>query len=457
MPAVRTFHPTQSGAAAPSYGKPAIFFGNCRRAGTRLHDLGFNGTLRAVTLHKMKPSLIDPHNHAPEDTPDDVWSDHDGWDPARLASVAVLPPIKTNTASSSLAPTGKHAEGLRIGSESPRRPADDSDSQLEVQEIAGNVVRLEPEVSAVARVPRQITSQELPRGNSLQRPPHGEGKEWGRARNQSVHWILGTSLGVAAVVIVALMFLPLINQSNAARLRPGQVGLVLAQEENIESLESLNDLLTRQPEAEQIFRNYASAAVADDVLPFVLHAQAVEPHIRKNHRSMVVSKEWLPPEDTTWNVIDNDGHPFGLLVGNLPNFSKFSAYLVLSDNHLHLDWKATTGYGTATFEDLANNHGDPTEIRGKILPSGFFTATFPEAEFQSYQLVSPDDSKAIWCYMRRGNPAEGVLGKLFLAGEILQSTPEPQKVTLRLEPGPAGALPNQWLITEMLHKDWLTP
>lgn len=405
----------------------------------------------------MQPSLINPQNHAPEVTADDVWDDHDGWDPAAYASVTVLPPIKTKTESSSCASAGNSTEGLRIGSETFRPQADDSAYQLEVQEIDGNVVRLDPEVSAMAKVPRQITFQERSSRNRVKRPPQGEGKEWGRARNQSVRWILVASLAVAVVVIVALMLLPLVNRTNAARPRPGQVGLVLAQDEKIEGLEFLNDLLTRQPEAEQIFRNYASALVADDVLPLVRDAQAVAPLIRAKDPCALVSKEWWPPEDTTWNVFDNDGHPFGLLAGSLPNFSKFSAYLVLSGNQLHLDWKATTGYGTATFEDLARNQGDPTEIRAMILPAGFFTATFQEVEFQSYQLVSPDGSKAVWCYARRGDTAEGILDQLFRVGEILQSTPEPKKVTVRLEPGPAGALPNQWLITEILHKDWVTP
>jgi hypothetical protein len=434
-----------------------ILFARSNAGRTRLHDLEFNGILRAVTIHPMQPSLIPAHHHAPEVTPDDVWDDPDGWDRAAQTSVTVLPPIKTKTESTSLAPTGNDVEGLRIGAERPRRQAEDGASQLEVQEITGNVVRLAPEVSAIPKVPRQIRIQEGAPTNSLKRPPQGEGKEWGRARNQSVRWIFGTSLAVAAVVIVALMLLPLVNRTNAARPRPGQDGLVLAQDEKIEGLASLNDLLPRQLEAEEIFRNYASASVVDDVLPWMRDAGAVEPLIRASHPCALVSKEWLPPEDTSWNVFDNDGHPFGLLAGNLPNFSKFSAYLVLSQNQLQLDWKATTGYGTATFEDLERNQGDPTEIRAKILPSGFFTATFPEVEFQSYQLVAPDDGKAIWCYARRGDTAERILDKLFMVGEILQSTAEPKKVTVRLEPGPAGALPNQWLITEMLHKDWVTP
>jgi len=122
---------------------------------------------------------------------------------------------------------------------------------------------------------------------------------------------------------------------------------------------------------------------------------------------------------------------------------------------LHLDWKATTGYGTATFGELARNQGDAKEIRARIQSSRFYTAIYPEAEYQSYQLVSPDASEAVWGYTRRGEAADSLLGKLFWSGEILDNSVEQKKVTVRLERGPAGSLPNQWQIAEMLHNEWL--
>lgn len=225
----------------------------------------------------------------------------------------------------------------------------------------------------------------------------------------------------------------------------------------MEGLESVNDLLLQQPEAEQLFRAFASSLIVADILPLVRDAAEVEPLIRTHHRLALVSKAWLPPDTTLWNVHVNDGHQFALLEGTLPDFSKFSAYCVMSDNQLRLDWKATTGFGTATFEELARSQGDPAEIRAKIIASKFHTAIYPEAEFRSYQLVSPDESQAIWGYTRRGETVDGVLARLFQGGEILETSQEQKKVTVRLAHGPAGSLPNQWVIAEMLHPDWIKP
>ena len=403
----------------------------------------------------MNASLIDPNNHAPAVTPDDVWADCEGGQGSPRGATLVLPPKKPQPATAPT--TARHTEELRIGDETPHRPAEaPSASPLEVHQIDGNVLRLTPEIPCAPKVPRQITYQPLPAGQDENRSSRGEGKDWGLGRTQSVRWILGTGLGVASLVVVALLLLPLINESNAEHPRPGQAGLVLDKaEEKMEGSELADALLRQQTDAEQLFRAFASASIVEDILPLVRDAAALEPLIRADPHPALVTKAWLPPDSTLWNVISNNGRPYAMLEGTLPNFSKFSAYCVLSANQLRLDWKATTGYGTATFDDLARGQGDPVEIRARIISAPFYTASYPEADFHSYQLISPDASQAVWCYTRRSEAVDGVLGMLFQGGEILERPSEPKKVTLRLDHGPAGSLPNQWVIAEMLHTDWI--
>jgi hypothetical protein len=430
----------------------------------------------------MDSCLIDPNNHAPEVTPDDVRGDAAERQPSQSSAASLLPPKRihpeTSQATPSLSmplpfrlvypkriqpetsqvtPTDTNRTGLLLGWDTLTRNPEPSDRHLEVHEIDGSVVRLAVEKTTLPKVPRKFAFHAKPAENTQSCPHQGEDKEWGRSRTHSLRWLLIASVGVITLIAVAMLLLPLINEANAVRLLPGQDALMLEPEEKLEDLESLNRMLTRQPDAEQIFRSFASATIAADIFPLVRDAETVQPLIRANPRPTIVSKAWLPPADTSWSVFANHGKPCGLLEGTLPDFSKFSAYLVMSNNQLLLDWKATTGYGTATFEALQQNQGDPREIRGKILTAGFFTATFPEDTYQSYQLVAPTDDKAIWCYTRRGDAADETIGKLFADGAILTASKEPQKVTLRLERGPSGALPNQWLIGEMLHKDWIIP
>lgn len=399
----------------------------------------------------MDSRLIDPNNHAPEVSPDDVWGD------ALSATATVLPPKRTKIEPSSAAPAGKSTDGLRIGAETQRRPTSDTTVQLEVQELQCAVVRLDPEVPLPAKVPRQAAFLERPVENRTTAARTDVTREWGRSRKQSIHWIVGTGAGVASLVIVAMMMLPSINQSNAARPGADQDGLVVENEEPLEGIDSWNQMFALEPEARQVFQAYASAPLVEDFLPLIRNAEVLEPIIRQSPHSSLVSKQWEPPRDAIWTVLESDGFLYGLLEGSLPDHSNFSAYLMMSDDQLHLDWKATTAWGTASFDDLERNEGDPGEIRAKIIPSGFYTTTFPEEEFQSYQLVSPDQEKSIWCYARRKDAAAGALAGLFQNGEILKSAPELVKVTIRLEHGPAGALPNQWLVGTLLHRDWINP
>lgn len=403
----------------------------------------------------MDPIRFDPRNHVPAVAPGDCWDDGHGFDVAVGVVVARLPRKKARSVERPGA--DRDGAGLRIRPQDRSRVAEDEVNFLEVREIDGNVTRLDPEAPLVPRAPRQVVFQEAPAGNSLTPLPRDVSKDWGRAGKFPKRWIFGTGLGVAMVVIGAMMALPLINQSNAAHPLPGAGALVVEGAEDPKSMEPVKDLLARQAEAQRIFRTVVSAPTVAEVLPWVSEAAAVEPLIRAGHRPLAVPKGWPEPSTTRWSVLDNDGHPFGLLAGNLPDFSKFSAYWVMAENRLQLDWKATTGYGTASFDELARQRGNPAEIRGKLLPGRYFTAVFPEAEFQCYQLTAPDDSQAIWCYVRRDDPLEAVLGEFCLGGEILDSAPTQQKITVRLEQGPAGSQPNQWMLAEVLHKEWISP
>jgi hypothetical protein len=141
----------------------------------------------------------------------------------------------------------------------------------------------------------------------------------------------------------------------------------------------------------------------------------------------------------------------------LPDGSKFAAYFTNDDNRLLLDWKATSSFSTASFEQLSNNQGDASEIRGQISAADFYSATWPEAEYQCYRLVSPDEKTAIWCYARRGSAAANHSTALFQGGEIVQDAQTSRSITLQLERGPSEAQPNQWLIGKVLQIDAVTP
>jgi len=171
----------------------------------------------------------------------------------------------------------------------------------------------------------------------------------------------------------------------------------------------------------------------------------------------LIAKRWTLSENARWEVHQTQSLPFGILRGNLPDFSEFEAYFVIEDHQLRIAWKATTGYGTAAFDQLKTGQGDPAEIRGMIRPAKYFSPVFPEADYRSFMFIAPNDDTAIWCYTHRGSPVNDALVKLCYGGGIRKPASKLHKVTLRLEHGPDKAMPNQWIIAEILQEEWISP
>ncbi len=389
----------------------------------------------------MNPSRPDPQNHVPKVALGDGWGDADGIaskNSGRLGSG--LPPRRT--ARERPAPT-------------PRTGSTEVAQRLEVQEISGSVVRLNHQAPAPLKVPRLPTFIERPPLEDHPERPRGENRQWGATHRRPNHWILGAGVLVVAIVVVTLMLLPSINAPNAARAIQAPAVAIL--EEKIQGMDVLNVLILQQPEAMQIFRAYATASHVNDLVPTIRDGHALRETLRRHWRPKELSKRWAPAADSTWNVLELSGHPCGVLEGTFPDQTKYSAYFILEDGRLLLDWKATAAFGTASFGQLEKNTGDPGEIRGEISHAEFYSSLFPEADYQSYRLLSPDGQIAIWCYARRGAVPNQVISPLFHKGDLDMEVQQSRKVTVRLEQGPDGALPNQWLIGDVLHLDWVTP
>jgi hypothetical protein len=405
----------------------------------------------------MNSSLSDPNNHVPEVSPDDDWGDAEGSVPNSATPATILPPRRTvadRSAAASTPSSENDRAGLRIESGVRRADSPEVTSRLEVQELGSSVVRLDQMAPAPPKVPRQVTFHERPARDPGQKKDV-ESASWGITRQLPKLWVAGAGIFITAIIVGAMALLPSINARNRSKSDGRQVNPDV--EEKLESVEALNLMLTKQPEALQIFHVYATANHADEVIPVIRNGKALEESFRSHWHPSGISKQWAPSTDSSWSLEKVAGHPCGKLEGFLPDQSKFTAYFTNDGNRLLLDWKATTAFGTATFSQLKKGEGDPAEVRGELSPGDFYSEAWPETDYQNYRFVSPDGDTIIWCYGRRGEPAEKAIAPLFEKGAIIEESQDSKKITLRLQRGPDGALPNQWLIGEMLHIDWLTP
>ena len=393
----------------------------------------------------MSSSLSDPNNHVPELLPDDGWGDAE----APAAATTILPPRRS--AADRMGQVNEVPPGLRIEANVART---ESPLRLEVQRFGADVVRLADAAPAPPRVERLVTFHESPVREKID-AELSQTREWGNSSRHPARWMLGAGVVITAVIVGAMMMLPAINAPNNARPLPTAAEVVI--EEKIEGMEAMTRLFAKQSEAVQIFRSYLTATHVNEVLPLLRGDSAFKETVRRQWRPSGIPKNWAPAQETAWSVAQPGENSCGLLEGSLPDHRKFSASFTNERDRLLLDWKATTAFGTASFAELAAGTGDPAEIRGQISASVFYSDTWPEADFRSYQLISATDEISIWVYVQRGSELEATIAPLLESGEIVAEKVDSQKVTLRLERGPDGALPNQWQIAELLHTGWVNP
>ncbi len=396
----------------------------------------------------MTPGKPYPHNHVPEVTGDDTWDDAEPVTrlepPARIPSRGALHG----------APVARLEPGLRI--DGPSRPAAPQEKirRLEIEEIAPSVVRLKADAPP-PRVERIVTfhqRQALPTETHQNR---GEGGDWGKKHTISLRWILAMGAIVVTLIVLGMIALPHINAPNAVVFATQSSSDAAHADENPAGIDALNRLLDRQPEAISIYRSFLAATHPDDLTPLIRDAADMNGVLRQRWEPARLPRGWEPAPDSGWQVMELMGHPCALLSGHLPDNSWFQAYFTADNDRLLLDWKATTGYGTATFKDLEQGRGNGDEIRGEITLSDFYSLVFPEDTYQAFQLVSPDGNHYIWCYAARDTPAFAALARELQGGPILDKTSDSAKVTLALDRGPDGSLPNQWLIRDLLQIDWI--
>jgi len=256
------------------------------------------------------------------------------------------------------------------------------------------------------------------------------------------------------LVVGAMAMLPRVNRANAVQHQPGQMELVIEQDDFGDGPAQISKMLRRQGDAERVFAEVATATTLEKLLPLLRDPEAVRPLIE---RAGKMGSGQSQRQGGGWAAKERDGLVYGVLEGTLEDFSEFKAYFVEEDGQLRMDWKASRAYGSASFSDLQQGRGDASEIRGWLARMDYYSIAFPEHRYQSYRLVSPDELETLWVYAERGSDVNDALNRHFKGGQILQGNPDDGKMTVRLARAPQEAMPNQWLLVELLHKEWIAP
>ncbi|WAC19401.1 hypothetical protein OVA24_19415 [Luteolibacter sp. SL250] len=411
--------------------------------------------------HEVESSVFeDPNNHVPKLTAVDDWGDQDSsFIPRRRAA-------DERPAGYAAKADDQDDKGIEIGLREIERVQD--------QEVRGPVQRLEvlehtpklaiPEAGALPLiVPKQvIEKQEIPAEEQGQETWHGRNPEietWGRQKSVQVRWIVMSGLALAVVLIAGVLILPRLGWKNERGVRTDFSNLEVIETPMLEIEAGDRSELSEgiETKAKVLVEAYAKAAGPDDVIPLVRDRERVEKMIRERWTPMNVPKDWHVPDESKWEILRSGDREYGFLTGLLPDITPFRFYIVQQGDKALLDWEASSGFSETKFGDLSKRQGDGGIVRGYVSAGDLYTFPLPEADYQCFRIISADGETFVWGYAKRTDPVAEKMAEPFLPGVIPREVRSEYPMTLKLVKGPADSLPNQWIITELVHMEWVTP
>jgi len=411
----------------------------------------------------MNPDIEDPNNHVPIVTPDDDWDVPvvqqvlDVQLPPRRAEASKIPKMDVNLS------------GLKVidSSHTPKTAAGFEEDSSPNLVVSVNTYGDRVDTSEKEDFQPSLVLEDMKLGDSAEpvrqrliipnRFNVGERDDWGVAQKKgSARWMLYTALGIILLVVFTVSLSYFNRDDPREVLGKKRSDQIVPDGDDRDFENSALGRLTRgKQEAKHIYAQYVKAKNVGDVGEFIYLRDRNAPLISKMWKPSGAEEAWKPSDKSFWKTHQNESLLFGVLSGTNYDFSNFIAVYRYENEVLKLDWKATTGYGSANFEELKFGQGDGSEIRAWIESSSFYTQAVPEDRYRSFIIRSPKKDVSIWVYTKIGTEIDNKVFELFSVSPITGDYKNEAKVILSLDRGKEAILPQQWMIKDLIAENWL--
>jgi len=318
------------------------------------------------------------------------------------------------------------------------------------------------EVSQDGFVVEHVKPVFQPLGNSAEKILPEVTDRWGDSSKRSHLWLFWTGVGTLAAIVGGLAIQPFLREQRPASQPSFFERFQVLEETATPTIESPTryfeenaDLVAQ--ELHDTLTRYAHAKTLADVLPLVRDGDRLRLKLLEFWRPWDTPAGWEAPTDVAMGYGSSGSLPYAFMRGTGPDFEPFHMVFVREDHRMLVDWEASQGIGTHTFEELRNPELKDAVMRVVVSPADYYSPAFPEKKYRSFQLVARDGVEYVWGYAEIGTPVEEQLSGLFRPGVILTEQSSSEPVRLRLSRRQAGAMPSQWVILDMLHKGWVAP
>jgi hypothetical protein len=343
----------------------------------------------------------------------------------------------------------------------PRPAASEDAAAAPAEAVVGEVIR-RLELASGELQPHALRSHDVAFETIRCQPASDRRLEetWqGQTRDSWKWWASG---GVATLALVAASVASVLALNAGRRSSAPPFALDGIEREKVELDERFaffqEDPIPLQGEAIGLLRQYVSAHAPDEALAAVRSPEIVGERLHA---------VWLPwpsppvldrPESIQFAYTDSVKPPFLLVFGKRADETPFRAYFVREGSRLRLDWEATEGICDIPIAALptAGEVRDLT-VRCVLEARAFHTNAFPDTHYRSYSLNTADRQAWVWGYVERDGVTDRRLQETLDTDSSILVHKNQERVTLRISASPGRDLPNQFLITEMLHIDWVRP
>lgn len=266
------------------------------------------------------------------------------------------------------------------------------------------------------------------------------------------------AVGCCLVAILAVVGQLMVRNGKSAAPEPAAEIAVEAPDPRALEFEYLVDQagpLTE--EAEDLLNRYVSAGSAADVLPLIRNAGTIGPRLAGQWRPWGANPPFAKGVNIETLVTDDTVIPSLVSKGSKGDLGPFGFYFVRESGRLKIDWEASEGAGDLRLEELrAGVAAENGMVRVKVRPGNFYTPEFPDTSFRSYQLTDLSGDQFVWALAPLDSEVAAFLKSALNEGSHLLAPTTEYDVTLRLT-GPKQKGANLFMITEILHKGWVSP
>ena len=306
------------------------------------------------------------------------------------------------------------------------------------------------------------------RGAEMKKPAPKPAKkskeaEWaGKKIQVNWRWAALISFGLTATVIGSLAVVDTLSRVRANEGLPTLPELEVQVDR--EQIADRAGFLTENPgdlfdEAADLLARYAAARTPEEALPTLRSSQRQEKEKFARHWVPWANRPMLERSDQLQYAIAADqAPPFLTLLGLKSDYSRFTAYFTRENGKLRIDWEATEMFSDIPIGQLPKSPPTcPAVIRCQVREKPFYTRSLPEERYRSYLIENPRTTEFVWGYAERDGEADMKLQGALIAGAAFLEHNEAERLTVLVSTPKQRETNSQFLITEMLHIEWVLP